>query len=734
MFWKILPMNMSENGTELTISGDNQTKLTIDENGTVSADRFAGDGSSLSIGGSPLEDALSAKVDTAALDTELSGKVDATAFNTALAEKVDTAAFNTALAGKVDTAAFNTALAGKVDTAALTAALTEKVDKNAFNAAIGQKLDVTGGTISGDLTVVGDISANKYQGDGAKLTGKVSTVGDIMTGPLTINSTLSVSGMLTATDINATGTLEANALKFGDGTTQTSAVANVWETSGNDTFYNKGNVGIGATRPGTKLDVEGEIRAAGVVRANDGFRPSTNDWEIARDGGDLVIRDPEENKEWARFKDDISLHLTGTPSLWVDGKVGVGTTDPKQNLSIQATRPRLALTDKQGDAGVFEFHEGKKELRIQHWNNYGASYRRTMMVLEANSGNVGIGTATPTSRLEVNGFTESLGVSVNNAQNTGVGRGLWLWSPTDSSHVIYSANPSGKSPANKKPAQGFFDARHRLRLRTARNQGFLFENNSEVALVDIDSDTGNLWNRGALYCGNSDLYFSKTNHNHSRIGNTKGYAAIENAKNYDALMILGRAGTTVGRKVRLWDYLEVNGPLITKKSHTIKIGVPKSPYGNDGIRGEPNLWLDAKNKVIIKKGFTTHAMDIAERFKAVDKIMPGDVVVFDGKSKAAKLCGMEGDNRVVGVVSGNPGFILGTDEDQIPIALCGRVPCKVDANFAPIDIGDLLTTSKTKGHAQKVTNGKNLSGAVIGKALESLDSGKGEIMIFVFMQ
>ena len=68
-------------------------------------------------------------------------------------------------------------------------------------------------------------------------------------------------------------------------------------------------------------------------------------------------------------------------------------------------------------------------------------------------------------------------------------------------------------------------------------------------------------NNGSLYAGNSDIYFTKTDHNHTGIGNTKGYAAIENAKNFDALMILGRAGTSKGRYVRLWDYLQVNGSM-----------------------------------------------------------------------------------------------------------------------------------------------------------------------------
>jgi hypothetical protein len=64
--------------------------------------------------------------------------------------------------------------------------------------------------------------------------------------------------------------------------------------------------------------------------------------------------------------------------------------------------------------------------------------------------------------------------------------------------------------------------------------------------------------RGAIAAGTSDLYFTDTGHNHTGIGNTTGYAAIENAANYGTLMILGRQ-TATGRKVDVWDSLQVNG-------------------------------------------------------------------------------------------------------------------------------------------------------------------------------
>lgn len=60
--------------------------------------------------------------------------------------------------------------------------------------------------------------------------------------------------------------------------------------------------------------------------------------------------------------------------------------------------------------------------------------------------------------------------------------------------------------------------------------------------------------------------------------------------------------------------------------------------------------------------------------------------------------------------------------------------CKVDADIAPILAGDLLTTSPTKGHAQKVLDPVKAIGAIIGKALSPLKKGKGKIPVIVTLQ
>jgi hypothetical protein len=60
--------------------------------------------------------------------------------------------------------------------------------------------------------------------------------------------------------------------------------------------------------------------------------------------------------------------------------------------------------------------------------------------------------------------------------------------------------------------------------------------------------------------------------------------------------------------------------------------------------------------------------------------------------------------------------------------------CKVDASFGAIEIGDPLTTSPTKGHAQKAVNLANAAGAIVGKALGSLKKGKGVIPVLVTLR
>jgi hypothetical protein len=60
--------------------------------------------------------------------------------------------------------------------------------------------------------------------------------------------------------------------------------------------------------------------------------------------------------------------------------------------------------------------------------------------------------------------------------------------------------------------------------------------------------------------------------------------------------------------------------------------------------------------------------------------------------------------------------------------------CLVDADRGAIKTGDLLTTSSTPGHAMKVADSTRAFGAVLGKALSELPSGRGLVQILVALQ
>jgi hypothetical protein len=70
----------------------------------------------------------------------------------------------------------------------------------------------------------------------------------------------------------------------------------------------------------------------------------------------------------------------------------------------------------------------------------------------------------------------------------------------------------------------------------------------------------------------------------------------------------------------------------------------------------------------------------------------------------------------------------------VPVALMGKVYCKVDASYGPIRVGDLLTTSATPGHAMRATDRGLAFGAILGKALAGLEGGQALVPILVTLQ
>lgn len=59
--------------------------------------------------------------------------------------------------------------------------------------------------------------------------------------------------------------------------------SSLWQTSGDDIYYNSGNIGIGVTTPGAKLDVNGDIIITGKIKIVNRYSYKY-DWNGRRDG------------------------------------------------------------------------------------------------------------------------------------------------------------------------------------------------------------------------------------------------------------------------------------------------------------------------------------------------------------------------------------------------------------------------------------------------------------------
>jgi len=134
--------------------------------------------------------------------------------------------------------------------------------------------------------------------------------------------------------------------------------------------------------------------------------------------------------------------------------------------------------------------------------------------------------------------------------------------------------------------------------------------------------------------------------------------------------------------------------------------------------------------------------DCAEDFDVAggEEIEPGTVAVLNQEG-ALQQSQDAYDKRVAGVVAGASGYSPGItldkrqpQDNRIPVALLGKVYCKVDAEHSPVEVGDLLTTSSTPGHAMKADDLLKAFGAVIGKALRPLREGQDLIPVLVALQ
>jgi len=146
--------------------------------------------------------------------------------------------------------------------------------------------------------------------------------------------------------------------------------------------------------------------------------------------------------------------------------------------------------------------------------------------------------------------------------------------------------------------------------------------------------------------------------------------------------------------------------------------------------------------LIVDGSVSSKYQDLAEWVPASAPMAAGTVVVLNtAQNNEVMPSARSYDTSVAGVVSAQPGMLLGeASASKAKIATTGRVRVHVDATAHGIKIGDLLVTSDKPGAAMRSEpvdiGGVKLHrpGTLIGKALEPLAEGEGEILVLLSLQ